>query len=196
MSGLESAIYVGHVRHRRSKPAHQFTVPLFMMYLDLEELGDLIVARPNNQPIRLREVADITTELYPRSGFMYRTGFPAYYIAVQGKYGANTVSILDDVNRTIADLNAGPLAAEGLQVVLSFDASVHIRRAIGLVNGNLVLRCRYRSYFSGRFIPHRAPSAATYFCILLPPLRHLIRNSDVCDSKPRITFDTADAAKN
>ena len=116
----------------------QYTVR-FLGGFDLDELGDLIVARPNNQPIRLREVADITTELYPRSGFMYRTGFPAYYIAVQGKYGANTVSILDEVNRTISELNAGPLAAEDLQAVLSFDASVHIRRAIGLVNANLVL---------------------------------------------------------
>ncbi len=116
----------------------QYTVR-FLGGFDLDELGDLIVARPNNQPIRLREIADITTELYPRGGFMYRTGFPAYYISVQGKYGANTVSILDDVNQTIAELNAGPLAAEELQIVLSFDASVHIRRAIALVNGNLVL---------------------------------------------------------
>jgi multidrug efflux pump subunit AcrB len=116
----------------------QYTVR-FLGGFDLDELGDLIVARPNNQPIRLREVADITTELYPRGGFMYRTGFPAYYIAVQGKYGANTVSILDEVNRTIDELNAGPLAAEDLQIVLSFDAAVHIRRAIGLVNANLVL---------------------------------------------------------
>ena len=116
----------------------QYTVR-FLGGFDLDELGDLIVARPNNQPVRLREVADISTELYPRSGFMYRTGFPAYYIAVQGKYGANTVSILDDINRTIEELNAGPLADEELQMVLSFDASVHIRRAIGLVNGNLVL---------------------------------------------------------
>ena len=116
----------------------QYTVR-FLGGFDLQELGDLIVARPNNQPVRLREVADISTELYPRSGFMYRTGYPAYYISVQGKYGANTVSILDDVNEAIDELNAGPLAAEELQVVLSFDASVHIRRAIALVNGNLVL---------------------------------------------------------
>ena len=116
----------------------QYTVR-FLGGFDLDELGDLIVARPNDQPVRLREVAEISTDLYPRSGFMYRTGFPAYYIRVQGKYGANTVSILDDINETIAELNAGPLAAEELQIVLSFDASVHIRRAIGLVNGNLLL---------------------------------------------------------
>jgi multidrug efflux pump subunit AcrB len=116
----------------------QYTVR-FLGGFDIDQLGDLIVARANNQPVHLREVADITTELYPRSGFMYRTGFPAYYIQVQGKYGANTVTILDDINMAIDELNAGALADEELQMVLSFDASVHIRRAIGLVNGNLVL---------------------------------------------------------
>jgi len=116
----------------------QYTVR-FLGGFDIDQLGDLIVERRNNQPVYLREVADITTELYPRSGFTYRTGYPAYYIQVQGKYGANTVAILDDINDTIDELNAGPLADNDLQIVLSFDASVHIRRAIGLVNGNLVL---------------------------------------------------------
>ena len=64
---------------------------------------------------------------------MYRTGYPAYYLRVQGKYGADTVAILDEINIAINELNSGPLATEELQIVLSFDASVHIRRAIALV---------------------------------------------------------------
>ena len=116
----------------------QYTVR-FLGGAGLEEIGNLIVARRNGQPVYLRDVAEIETVLYPRSGFMYRTGYPAYYIQVQAKYGANTVSILDDINTAISELNAGPLNAHGLEVVLSFDASVHIRRAIALVNGNLFL---------------------------------------------------------
>ena len=116
----------------------QYTVR-FLGGFDVGDLGELIVARRDGQPVYLQDIADITTELYPRSGFMYRTGYPAYYIQVQGKYGANTVSILDDINLALDELNAGPLADRDLQIVLSFDASVHIRRAIALVNGNLVL---------------------------------------------------------
>lgn len=116
----------------------QYTVRFLGGY-DLEELGNLIVARRANQPVYLKEVAEIERVLYPRSGFLYRTGFPAYYIQVQGKFGANTVAILDQINLAIDELNAGPLAADDLQIVLSFDASVHIRRAIALVNGNLIL---------------------------------------------------------
>jgi multidrug efflux pump subunit AcrB len=116
----------------------QYTVR-FLGGFDVDDLGELIVARRGNEAVRLGEVARIATELYPRSSFTYRTGYPAYYIRVQGKYGANTVSILDDINEAIAELNAGPLAEADLRAVLSFDASVHIRRALALVNGNLIL---------------------------------------------------------
>lgn len=116
----------------------QYTVR-FLGGVDLDRIGELVVARRAGQPVHLRDIAEVSTELYPRSGFMYRTGYPAYYIQVQGKYGANTVSILDEINAAIDDLNAGPLGEADLQLVLSFDASVHIRRAITMVNGNLLL---------------------------------------------------------
>ncbi|MEM9058085.1 MAG: efflux RND transporter permease subunit, partial [Pseudomonadota bacterium] len=116
----------------------QYTVR-YLGGFELDELRDLVIARRGDQPVYLRDVAEVTTELYPRSGFMYRTGFPAYYIRVQGTFGANTVTVLDDINRVIDELNAGPLAEHELKMVLSFDASVHIRRAIQLVNGNLLL---------------------------------------------------------
>lgn len=36
---MHSAIYRGHVRHRRHQPAqHEFRYPVFMMYLDLDEI--------------------------------------------------------------------------------------------------------------------------------------------------------------
>ncbi|MFW5653414.1 MAG: DUF1365 family protein, partial [Planctomycetota bacterium] len=39
---LNSAIYVGRVRHRRMSPVdHAFSFPLFMVYLDLQELDQV-----------------------------------------------------------------------------------------------------------------------------------------------------------
>jgi len=43
---LESALYVGWVRHRRTTPrAHAFTYPVFMTYLDLAELDRVFAGR-------------------------------------------------------------------------------------------------------------------------------------------------------
>jgi len=114
----------------------QYTVR-FVGKFEPAELNELIVGWSDERPIYLAEVADV--EIVPRKqdGFTLRNGYPAYYIMVQREYDANTVSILDGVNAVIDELNAGPLADAGLEIDLSFDASVHIRRAIALVQSNL-----------------------------------------------------------
>ncbi len=114
----------------------QYTVR-FVGQFEPDELNELIVGWSNERPINLSEVADV--EIVPRKqdGFTLRNGFPAYYITVQREYDANTVAILDGVNEAIVELNEGPLAEAGLAIDLSFDASVHIRRAIALVKNNL-----------------------------------------------------------
>jgi multidrug efflux pump subunit AcrB len=116
----------------------QYTVR-FVGQFDPDQLNELIVGWSNDRPIYLNEVADV--EIVPRKqdGFTLRNGFPAYYITVQREYDANTVAILDGVNEAIVELNAGPLAEAGLEMDLSFDASIHIRRAIALVQSNLGL---------------------------------------------------------
>ena len=116
----------------------QYTVR-FVGQFEPDELNELIVGWSDERPISLSEVADVAIVPRKQDGFTLRNGFPAYYITVQREYDANTVSILDGVNEAIADLNAGPLAEAGLAIDLSFDASIHIRRAIALVKNNLGL---------------------------------------------------------
>jgi len=114
----------------------QYTVR-FVGQFEPDDLRELIVGWSNDRPIYLSEVADV--EIVPRKqdGFTLRNGYPAYYIAVQREYDANTVAILDGINAAIVELNAGPLQEAGLEIDLSFDASIHIRRAIALVQSNL-----------------------------------------------------------
>ncbi len=116
----------------------QYTVR-FVGQFEPAELHELIVGWSDERPIYLAEVADVAVVPRKQDGFTLRNGYPAYYITVQREFDANTVEILDGVNAAIAELNAGPLAAAGLEMDLSFDASVHIRRAIALVQGNLGL---------------------------------------------------------
>ncbi|WP_372873079.1 efflux RND transporter permease subunit, partial [Shewanella sp.] len=102
-----------------------------------ETLGQLIVTYNNGRPVYLHEVADIRMTTTEQRGFTKRNGFPAYYITLQGTFDANTVVALDGVNQAIAELNRDVLNPQGLTIELSFDASIHIKRAILLVKGNL-----------------------------------------------------------
>ena len=74
-----------------------------------------------------------------RRNFTYRNGFTAYYISIVPSFDANTVEILDGLNEAIVEINEEVLAEKDLVMELSFDASLHIRRAIALVQGNLLL---------------------------------------------------------
>lgn len=46
MNTLKSAVYVGNIRHRRFVPrGNEFNYPIFMLYLDLDELDELFAKK-------------------------------------------------------------------------------------------------------------------------------------------------------
>lgn len=116
----------------------QYTVR-FVGQFDPAQLNELIVGWSDERPIYLNEVANV--EIVPRKqdGFTLRNGYPAYYITIDRDYDANTVAILDAINDAIVELNETVLHDAGLEMDLSFDASIHIRRAVALVRDNLGL---------------------------------------------------------
>ncbi|MDJ0793158.1 MAG: efflux RND transporter permease subunit [Woeseiaceae bacterium] len=116
----------------------QYTVR-FVGQFEPGQLNELIVGWSNERPIYLSEVADVDIVPRKQDGFTLRNGYPAYYITVQRDYDANTVAILDEVNKAIVELNENVLREAGLEMDLSFDASIHIRRAVALVRSNLGL---------------------------------------------------------
>ncbi len=105
----------------------------------LDELDDLVITWQNGEPVKLRDVATVELGLRKQQNLSFRNGFPAYYISMIPAYDSNTVELLDALNKTIIEINEEVLNAEGLHIELSFDASLHIRRAIALVQQNLIL---------------------------------------------------------
>lgn len=106
---------------------------------EIEDLGELVVSWQNGEPVHLEDIASIDIGMRKRSNLSLRNGFPAYYISMIPSNDANTVELLDALNATIVELNRDVLGPEGLTIELSFDASLHIRRAIALVQQNLLL---------------------------------------------------------
>ncbi|WP_206019907.1 efflux RND transporter permease subunit [Pseudomaricurvus alkylphenolicus] len=116
----------------------KYTVRFAGQY-DLNSLDQMIIGWSDQRPIYLADVASVRETLADATAFTLRNGDPAYYLTLNRASGANTVELLDAVNRAIAELNQGPLAQVQLALDLSFDSSVHIRNAIALVQSNLGL---------------------------------------------------------
>ena len=116
----------------------QYTVRVVGQY-DVERLGQLIVAWNDGRPVQLSEVADVSLGLTDPAGISIRNGYPSFYITMQRSNDANSVTIMDETRAALAELNDGVLREAGLVADLSFDSSVYVRRALSLVQGNLVL---------------------------------------------------------
>jgi len=106
-------------------------------------LGELIVGwsrdSSGERPLYLREVAEIKVGHMDANWFSYRNGVPGYYITLQRQSESNVVALIEGVKEALAELNAGPLAKEKLQVELSWDASIYVKRAISFVEESLVI---------------------------------------------------------
>ena len=116
----------------------QYTVRFSGQY-SVENLSEMIISFSGDRPIYLKDVATVENTLIDRFGFNLRSGQPSYYFTLKRQNDANTVALLDEINIAIKELNAGPMKAAGLVIDLSFDASVHIRNALELVQNNLGL---------------------------------------------------------
>ena len=104
-----------------------------------EQLEELVLEWRDGRPVRLGDVADISVRRGDRGGFNIQNNNPAMAVRVDRENGANVLEALNRVKVVVDELREGPLKEQGLTMAQSFDASVFIYRAIGLVSGNLVL---------------------------------------------------------
>jgi multidrug efflux pump subunit AcrB len=114
----------------------QYTVR-FSGQFNIDNLSEMIIGYSSDRPIYLKDIATVENTLVDRTEFYLRNGQPSYYFTLRRQYDANTVALLDEINIAIKELNEGPMAEAGLAIDLSFDASVHIRNALNLVQSNL-----------------------------------------------------------
>jgi len=102
-----------------------------------EALGDLILAWRDGRPVRLGDVATVEVKRPEQRFFAYQNGNPAIGLRILRESGANVLDTLDRVKAVVEDIRIKELKPQGLDIRQSFDASVFINRAIGLLSGSL-----------------------------------------------------------
>ncbi|MGD9020375.1 MAG: efflux RND transporter permease subunit, partial [Lysobacterales bacterium] len=103
------------------------------------QFKDLILEWREGRPIRLGDIADVKVARGKKQRIAIQNGNPAMALRVDRANGANVLGTLLLVKDAVAELREGPLAAKGLDIQQSFDASVFIKRAVSMVRNNLLL---------------------------------------------------------
>ncbi len=115
----------------------QYTLRMAGRYAP-DELRQLILLWRDGAPVRLGDIASIEVKPPERQFLAYQNGNPAIGLRIDRDSGANVLTTLDEVKRTIDELRTGVLAERGLGIEQSFDPSLFINRAISLLGGNLL----------------------------------------------------------
>ena len=84
--------------------AQEFLIRNIGRTLELEDLGNLVVAKSGNRPIHLRQVADVTFGARTKRGDAGYMGAPAVIISVEKQPDVDTVRVTREIESALAEL--------------------------------------------------------------------------------------------
>lgn len=103
-----------------------------------EQFSDLVLEWRDGRPVKLGDVAEVKVQLGRQWQYAFQNGNEAIGLRVIRREGANVLATLTEVKELMAEMRDGEMKAKGLTNNQSFDPSVYIESAIGLLTGNLL----------------------------------------------------------
>jgi hydrophobic/amphiphilic exporter-1 (mainly G- bacteria), HAE1 family len=116
----------------------QYTVRYAGRY-DASEMGDMVLAWRDGQPIHLSDIATVEIRMVDPFGTLNLNGGPAIAFNAQPEQGINVLDTMAEIRTVLAELAAGPIADAGLTVEQVYDESVYIEDSIAMLRNNLLL---------------------------------------------------------
>ena len=87
--------------------------------------------------VRVADVADVAFSYKAPTSRLRFKGEPGLAFNVVRDAGANVISVMADLRAVLAELDAGPVTAQGLQMQQVYDETIYIDGAISLVTQNI-----------------------------------------------------------
>ncbi|AXQ99554.1 efflux RND transporter permease subunit [Pseudoalteromonas piscicida] len=104
----------------------------------LSELENIIVKWADDRPIKLGDFASVYVQHIEVQGFAIQNGNPAIYFQIYKDDNANSLEVLNQVNKKIEKINQGIGISENVKLVQSFDSTVFIERSVSQLTSSLL----------------------------------------------------------
>jgi len=116
----------------------QYTVRFAGRY-EVEDFGDMVLTWRDGNPVRLQDIATVERRLIDQTEILITNAGPAIAVIVLPEEGINVLAVMNEVKTAVAELQAGPVAREGLVLTLTGDVTVYIKQSISMLAVNLLL---------------------------------------------------------
>src|SRR4051812_36155086 len=102
-----------------------------------DDLNNVIVATVNNAPVAVADVATVTGGVEPEYTMVTADGHPAALVNINRQPDANTVTVVDEVRKTLASIR-GQIPAD-VHVAAYYDQSLLVRDSINSVRDSILI---------------------------------------------------------
>ena len=103
------------------------------------QVESVIIARRDDRPVYVRDVADVEEGYKKPDGMVRRYGTSVIAVNAQRETGANVLDVMAGLREAVNELNSGPLKGRNLELMQVYDETDYIYSAIGLVQSNIVV---------------------------------------------------------
>lgn len=103
-----------------------------------EQVANVIIARRDNAPVYLHEIATVRLGYKKPDGMVRRFGNSVINLSAMRTNGSNALEVMAGLRAATKELNEGILKQKGLQLTQVYDETEYIYSSMGLVNDNIV----------------------------------------------------------
>lgn len=115
----------------------EFSVKVKGNLKDASEFNDLVVARFDGKPVRIRDLGRAEDGVEERRSYTQFNGVPCVGIGIRKQTGTNTVEVVERVKKEVERISA--TLPPGMSLNIAFDQSVFIRDSIRQVQHHLII---------------------------------------------------------
>jgi len=116
--------------------------------------------------VRVSDVADVGFAYKESTARLRYKGQPGLAFNVVREAGANVITVMEEFRTVLAELQAGPVAAQGLVMEQVYDETIYIEGAIDLVTQNIYIGCALAALILILFL--RSPRAIIIVSLSIP----------------------------
>jgi HAE1 family hydrophobic/amphiphilic exporter-1 len=107
-------------------------------FRDPKQVADTLIARVAGAPVYVRDVAEVKLGYKKPTGTVRRFGSSVLAVNCLRRTGTNILQVQEELTKAVSELNAGMLAAKGLELAQVYDETEYIHSSIGLVWENIL----------------------------------------------------------
>ena len=122
---------------RLDEGARTVTLRTLSRVTRVEDFNDIVITTKNGYPVKVRDIGRVEDSGVDPQSAASLDGVPSIYLGIRKQSGANTIAVINEVKRRMAEIQ--PLLPSDIKIVVTRDQSEFIETSLHAIEEHLVV---------------------------------------------------------